>query len=123
MTFALRQSTLNWSPAKRSEQTICVDELGHSLVVRGLAGGIECVIPFSRCTDVRLRPYDDETAAAGPLDLTKVRAIGPVRHVSILGTTLRLVLGFSSVLSLYLFFVSFTFGVAPSLTTLAQVLL
>ena len=69
------QSTLNWSPPKRSEQTVSVDALGHSLVVRGLEGSVDIVIPLSRCTDVRVRPFDDETAAAGPLDLTKVRRL------------------------------------------------
>eukprot|EP00036_Acanthoecidae_sp_10tr_P017524 CAMPEP_0206301298 /NCGR_PEP_ID=MMETSP0106_2-20121207/8140_1 /ASSEMBLY_ACC=CAM_ASM_000206 /TAXON_ID=81532 /ORGANISM="Acanthoeca-like sp., Strain 10tr" /LENGTH=1176 /DNA_ID=CAMNT_0053732039 /DNA_START=168 /DNA_END=3699 /DNA_ORIENTATION=+ len=65
------ENTLSWCTPKRASRYVCVDSMGLSLIAQECIDGPPLVVPLARCTDVRIRPFDDETSHGGPLDLTK----------------------------------------------------
>eukprot|EP00035_Acanthoeca_spectabilis_P022792 m.445796 g.445796 ORF g.445796 m.445796 type:complete len:1196 (-) comp19278_c0_seq1:113-3700(-) len=65
------ENVLSWSAPKRALRYVSLDSTGYTLVVRDGIDGPALVVPFSRCTDVRVRPFDDETVSGGALDLNK----------------------------------------------------
>lgn len=84
------QNVLSWSAPKRALRYVSLDSTGYTLVVRDGIDGPALVVPFSRCTDVRVRPFDDETVSGGALDLNKVRTTphplcSCAQHVQIAG--------------------------------------